>query len=375
MYGLALLGVGYYSESEPSEGYPNLKLAGLIEEMVVLGNSDSPGGLHYVIHSYDQPPFASRALESANRYLNISVEVPHALHMPSHIYGDLGLWEDMINANILSLNLAFSKASEPTGDWYHGSYFLQFGMLQKAMDCDARSLMESIPGLAAKYPEGFGSEASVRVPTEYFVEMRDWEEAASFDLKKFYPTVDPSFWTSNAWTLVTANFVVTAARAVLDFPHSEISAARQAVDDANQLLSSDPDWEKYQLPYFRLSFDVMVESAHAWEAFRVVSMDAGITAMEAVRESQRAGWSPEVAHAWDPSEQLAEMLLIRSGQGDVASALAAYEDAISMYPNRYRSVAGAGKCADMLKDNIKASRYYGDVSFEVCMVDKFLICS
>ena len=103
-----LLGIG-------AQRYPNLKLAGLIEEMVVLGNSDSPGGLHYVIHSYDQPPFASRALESANRYLNISVEVPHALHMPSHIYGDLGLWEDMINANILSLNLAFSKASEPTG--------------------------------------------------------------------------------------------------------------------------------------------------------------------------------------------------------------------------------------------------------------------
>lgn len=120
MYGLALIGVGYYSETEPEDGFPSLSLAGLTEERVVLGNPDSPGALHYVIHAYDQPSSAYRALTSAYRYLNASTSVPHALHMPSHIFSDLGLWSDMVYSNVLSLNKAFELAGEPTGDWYHG---------------------------------------------------------------------------------------------------------------------------------------------------------------------------------------------------------------------------------------------------------------
>ena len=54
MYGLALIAVGYYSEQEPARGFPSLTRAGLVEELVLLDVPDSPGALHYVIHSYDQ---------------------------------------------------------------------------------------------------------------------------------------------------------------------------------------------------------------------------------------------------------------------------------------------------------------------------------
>lgn len=104
------MGVGYYSEQEPANGFPHLTRAGLIEELVLLDVPDSPGALHYVIHSYDQvrkrayecvclcvnvpytyffvfvsfslqPGYADRALDAANHYLTVSTQVPHALHM------------------------------------------------------------------------------------------------------------------------------------------------------------------------------------------------------------------------------------------------------------------------------------------------------
>ena len=361
IYGLAVIGVGYYSEVEPQNNFPNLKLAGLVEEMVTLNNENSPGGLHYIIHAYDQPSLAYRSKDAAYQYLTTSVEVPHALHMPSHIFGDLGLWADMIDSNQQSLNLAWANAGEPTGDWYHGSYFMQYGMLQLAMDCDAELLMNSYIDLSEKYTDGFVAEGCVRVPVMYLVETRDWERAAQFDLKTLYPSVSFNSWLENAWALVTSNFVVTAARAILDRPSEEIVAAREAVDLANKILNTD-EWKKYQLPGWRQTFDVMVDSAHAWEAFRLTSFEAGITEMEKVVTKQVKSWGPEVAHTWDAREQLSEMLLIRGSKEDIARALRSYEDAIETYPNRYRSLAGAAKCAELLDNDIKASKYYGEVS-------------
>jgi hypothetical protein len=269
----------------------------------------------------------------------------------------------MVDANVLSLNTAFALALEPTGDWYHGSYFLQFGMLQLAMDCDAAALVQSLRDLAASAPEGFSAEAGVRVPAMYLVETRQWEQAATFDLASHY-SLPESFWADNVWALIHSNMVVAVARAILNHPAADITSARQAVDDANATLLADPLWSRHELPYWRLSFDVMVLSARAWEAFRLVSFEEGMRQMEAARARQASSWAPEVAHAWDANEQMAEMLLLRGDEeaGDVAYALLVYEEAMRTYPNRYRSVAGAASCAERLGDHVKASAYYGDVS-------------
>ena len=64
---------------------------------------------------------------------------------------------------------------------------------------------------------------------------------------------------------------------------------------------------------------------------------------------------------WDAHEQLAEMLMIRNAVGDIATVLEVFEDQLGRYPNRYRSLAGAGKCANLLNNDIKASYYYGEV--------------
>jgi hypothetical protein len=362
LYGLALLAVGFYDDYEPQNGFPNLKQAGIIEEEMVFRNPLSPGGLHYVIHAYDQPGMAPRALDAAYTYLNASVAVPHAIHMPSHIFGDLGLWTDSVSANVLSMNTATGIAGHFTGDWYHGAYFLQYGMLQMAMDCDAKNLLNGFQqmSLSADSSTFFSNKESIlRIPIHYFIETRDWNSAAKFTLSTFYPTAAATVWDSDIWTRIYADFMVTVAKAILNYPKSEIIAARQAVDTDNSTLFSDPDWKKYQLPYWRLSFNVMVKSARAWEQFRTVSFDAGIAFMEEVLQLQVDSWQPEVAHSWDAHEQLGEMLLIRRGAGDVERALEVYEAALDAFPNRYHTLAGAANCAQILKNRVKASKYYG----------------
>ena len=111
LYGLSLLAVGYYSESEPAEDYPHLRAAGALEDAAIARNPASPGALHFAIHSYDQPPLAAHALDAAKAYAHASVAVPHALHMPSHIFTDLGNWTDAVASNVASTGLGYKLAS------------------------------------------------------------------------------------------------------------------------------------------------------------------------------------------------------------------------------------------------------------------------
>jgi tetratricopeptide (TPR) repeat protein len=83
--------------------------------------------------------------------------------------------------------------------------------------------------------------------------------------------------------------------------------------------------------------------------------------MRGVVDFQKTNWAPEVSHVWDANEQLAEMLILRGEQGDMQLALESYETALGVYPFRYNSLAGAARCAEELGDDVKASRYYGDL--------------
>ncbi len=290
-YGFATLAVGYYSENEPSNGWPNLKLAGLIEESMMLRDSLSPCALHYIIHAYDQPVFASRALPAANIYLNSSIAVPHALHMPSHIHNDLGLWSEAIASNILSLNSAYQHAQNSsngqqrtTNDWYHGSYFLQFEMLQKAMDCDAEVFLNQVFKQDLQYHDDkfftTSLEAVVRVAAHFLIETRNWEQGSLFDqLEQFYPQSTAEIWDGSMWTRIYANFVATVSRAILNYPLNEVKAACDAIEIANKTLMEDLSWKKYELPYRRMAFEIMLRSSIAWKEFRAISMTRGIERM------------------------------------------------------------------------------------------------
>ena len=374
IYGLSLLAVGYYSSTEASDGYKNLIEAARVEEEVLATNPVSPGALHYIIHAYDQPALAYKAKDAAYAFADIADGVPHQIHMPSHIYSDLGIWSDSVTANINSLNAAYSENEDKrTGDWWHGSYFLQYAMLQLAMDCDANAFQntykEFAPPNGANVDPMFSvkGEDTARIPCHFLIETRDWETAANFSLTEFYSTTGNSteIWENQPYTLIYSNFVQTVGRSILNQSVNDIQTSVNAVLAANNSCYNDINWSRLQLPYYRNSFNLMVLASQAWLTFRSDSYEAGISAMLIVCTEQKNGWYPEVAHMWDANEQLAQMYLIRANGGtntsDIALALEMYETSIAVYPNRYHTLAGAASCSAILggEDNTaNACKYY-----------------
>ncbi len=116
-YALAIL-----SNADPTDKtYAVQKRTGAMLEPLFVDMPNHPGLAHYIIHSYDYPSLAERAVEAAHRYLDIARSMPHALHMSGHIFTQLGMWDDSIGANIRS-----AEAARARGE--------RFGMAQAQMN-------------------------------------------------------------------------------------------------------------------------------------------------------------------------------------------------------------------------------------------------
>src|SRR5205085_9073226 len=124
---------------------------------------DHPGIAHYVIHSFDYPPLAELALPAARAYAKIAPSAPHALHMPSHIFTRLGLWDESIEANLASAEAARRMVARHPGatafDELHALDYLEYAYLQAGRDADATAVLDRIrkvdaldvPNFAAAY--------------------------------------------------------------------------------------------------------------------------------------------------------------------------------------------------------------------------------
>ena len=137
--------------------YASQKHSAEIAEKIFAVEPDHPGAAHYMIHGYDYPPLATRGLPAARRYAQFAPSVPHALHMPSHIYVLLGMWPETIQGNI-----AASAAEKDRGnpdDRMHALDYLVYAYLQQAQDVEARRILDEARGImndlaARKYDSG-----------------------------------------------------------------------------------------------------------------------------------------------------------------------------------------------------------------------------
>src|SRR5262249_2604038 len=129
--------------SPNDKSYADLLKAGSILEGILPSQPDHPGLAHYIIHSYDVPPLADRALAAARRYAKIAPSAAHALHMPSHTFTRLGLWQDSIETNIASG--AAAKRDGSTAEELHTMDYRVYAYLQSGQDRMARSLVDALP--------------------------------------------------------------------------------------------------------------------------------------------------------------------------------------------------------------------------------------
>src|SRR5271168_291345 len=161
--------------------YANQKKASAILEKLFAEYPDHPGLAHYIIHCDDYPALAPLALDAARRYAKIAPDAPHALHMPSHIFTRLGLWQESIDSNLASA--AAARKNGLLGDELHALDYLVYAYLQQGRDREAQAVFDGIPKLQtsdAAYFAGLYSLASM--PSRLAVERHNWSQAAALTL-------------------------------------------------------------------------------------------------------------------------------------------------------------------------------------------------
>ena len=318
---------------------------------------DHPGAHHYTIHARDYPPLAEDALEVARTYGRLSPEIPHALHMPTHIYTRVGLWDESIDGNDRSAASSWARGQAAGGiatDFHHALDYLAYAHLQRGEDEQARAVMRHAlaadgPWIATNMPAI--AYALAAIPARYALERRDWEAAA--DLEARVPDGFP-------WDDGFAPFEALTwfAKAVGAARGGDPDAARDAIAELETL--GERVSRTSSNAYWRTQIQVQELAARAWLAFESGDRAEGLRLMEeAARIEATTEKGPVTPGELLPAaEQLGEMLL---AEGRAEEALAAYEAALARSPRRLNGLAGAALAAHAAGLEDDAARYYDEL--------------
>jgi len=325
--------------------------AGEILEKVFADQPNHPGVAHYIIHSYDNPPLASRGLPAAQRYGNIAPAVPHAQHMPSHIFTRLGLWQDSIQSNLGSVAASkeYSARTHPGAAYYehlHALDYLGYAYLQRGQDREARSVLDELLAIRKVQPEAFqAAYAFAAIPARYALERRRWSEAAALTV---HPSTFP--WGRFPW----AEAITYFARAMGSVRSGNVANARK---DIEKLESLHDALVQAKENYWAKQVEIQRRVATAWLARAEGKNDEALKLMQSAVDLEDSTDKHPVTPApiLPARELLGEMLL---ELGNPGQALKEFEASHRVEPNRFRGLYGAAKAAQMSGDREKASLYY-----------------
>jgi hypothetical protein len=320
--------------------------AGAILEKLWAAQPEHPGMAHYIIHTYDFPPLASRAVAAARRYAAIAPDAPHALHMPSHTFTRLGYWQDSIDTNILSA--AAARKVNAAGEELHASDYQVYAYLQTGQDAAARRVVDSLPEIrsrrgpvtASAASPAAGAFAVAAIPARYALERGAWAEAARLE-----PRATP---------LAYADAMTWFARALGSARSGDAAGARAAADELQKLAAKLSDAKE---TYWAEQVTIQQLGATAWlalaEGKSAVAVDTMRSAAEREDRTDKSAISPgPLAPA---RELLGDMLLQLKRPKE---ALVEYRKTMAREPNRFRALAGAAEAATQAGDPAAARTYY-----------------
>ena len=335
--------------------YANLLKAANLLDPLFAKMPDHPGLAHYIIHAYDVPPLAPRAIEAARAYAKIAPDAPHALHMPSHTFTRLGYWDESIETNIASA--AAARKTKSLGDELHADDYLTYAYLQSGRDNEAKKVIEAANALAKSVPStslgqgnlpaapggGVGSYALTAMPARYALERGQWTEATMLtEIPGAAPNVQAMTFFARGLGYARGGGDLAKARAEVD----KLDTALKAMIAANQTFDAE-------------QIDIQRRAVSAWIKFGEGSKDAALTEMqEAAAMQDKTEKSAVSPGPIAPARELyAEMLLEAK---KLPEALAAFEASAKQEPRRFRGVYGAAKTAKMLNDP-RAAKYYAEL--------------
>jgi tetratricopeptide (TPR) repeat protein len=320
-----------------------LKAAAILEPLFK-EHPTHPGLAHYIIHAYDHPPLAEKALDAARRYASLAPAVPHALHMPSHTFTRVGAWKESIDTNRRSAEAA-SKNRAP-GEELHALDYQTYAYLQIAQDKAAKAvvdhaltLVQGADGIAVGVA-GAGAFAIAAIPARYALERGAWAEAAALPVR---PANTP-------YTEAMTHF----ARALGAARNGNPSAA---MADIERLAALRDALKAAQDAYWTEQVDIQRRVALAWVSFAEGKKDEGITQLGAAADAEDATDKSAVSPGpLAPARELLGYMLLEAGRP--REALVAFEATIRKEPNRFRGLYGAARAAESAGDRSKAQEYY-----------------
>src|SRR5260370_21680481 len=230
-HAVELVAIGSLDPSDKT--YTWQKKGSAILNQLLLRHQNHPGVAHYIIHSVDYPSLAELGLKAARAYATIAPDAPHALHMPSHIFTRLGLWDDSIASNTASTKSAIAQAQRLHGgggsfDQLHAMDYLVYAYLQQAKDSSARKALAEMEEVTKLDENQFAAAyAFAASPARWALERHDWRAAAALEIK---PTWFPWNRFRNAEALVHYARAIGAARA------GDVVAARRSTDEIAAIL-------------------------------------------------------------------------------------------------------------------------------------------
>ena len=349
-YALSLLG----SAPPNDTTFANQKKAAAILNTLLPLEPQHPGIAHYMIHAFDYPQLAADALPAARAYSQIAPDSPHALHMPSHIFTRLGLWHDSIASNLASAAAGRALVAErhpgaTSVDTLHALDYLEYAYLQIGDEAAARQVLAEAAAVTTLDDAAFqAGYALAAIPARFALERHDWSAAAQLEA----PTVALP-WARFPYAYATTYF----AQAVGAARSGQLDRARAAV---RQLETIHAELQKAPIPG-PYDWTGQVESARlaatAWLAYAEGRSDDALSQARAAADlAEKIGKHPVTPGAPLPARELLGDLLLEMGQP--AEALVAYEASLSDAPNRFNSLYGAGRAAELSKNTARAGEFY-----------------
>jgi len=329
--------------------------AAAIFEKLWKQNANHPGAVHYLIHCYDYPALAQRGLAAAQSYASIAPWVPHALHMPSHIFTRLGMWDESITANGASAEASRAYAAmrhrnATEAEELHALDYMAYSYLQEAKDAEAKKIVDLAAKVRKTNPEleFSAAYALAAIPTRYAFERNDWAAAAILAVPNL------PHWSSFPFMEALIEYGHALGRA-----HTgDLDGARKAIARMQQLRDAT---KEPRFDYFKNHLDLQMQAASAWVA---AAEDKKSEAIEMLRRAADAedilGKHPVSPGAFVPIREQLGSLLLELGQSKEAQR--EFESALKIYPGRFRGLYGAARAAEKNGDKENASRYYAKLA-------------
>ena len=336
------------AEDLSDKSYAGRLKAGAILEKLFKEEPDHPGLAHYIIHTYDVPPLAARALGAARRYSDIAPDAPHALHMPSHTFTRTGHWQESINTNIAAA--AAARRENQTAEELHASDYEVYAYLQTGQDEAARKIVSSLSEIEARFDPktviggaggpSAGYFALSAIPARYALERGDWKQASQLVARETpFPYTEAMTWFARG---------LGSAR---------LGQAKAASDAVTALSAIHDRLLKAGESYWALQVEIEQREVEAW------AMMAGGKTQDAVQQMEVAAKledgtekSAITPGPLAPARELLGEMFLAANQPE--RALAQFEATLTKEPGRFRTLYGAAKATKLAGRSDGSNNYF-----------------